>query len=53
MREIVAGGHLGYHQSSAERCGEASEGGIGNAGHRREKNPVGDGNVTYFQCVTV
>jgi hypothetical protein len=50
MGEILTGGHLRHHQARAERCGEASKGGIGDAGHRREKNPVGDGNIAYFQC---
>jgi hypothetical protein len=50
--EFVTGSHLRYHQARAKRGGEASEGGIGNAGHRRQKNPIGDSNVTYFQYLT-
>jgi hypothetical protein len=49
MGEIVTGGHLRHYQARAKYGGEASKGGIGYAGHRREKNPVGDGNIAYFQ----
>jgi len=49
MHQFVTGGHLGNHESGPKGSGEASKGGIGDAGHRREKNPVGDSNVTYFQ----
>jgi hypothetical protein len=49
MHEVVAGGHLGNDESRPEGGGKASKRGIGDAGHRREENPVGDRNVTYFQ----
>ena len=49
MNEVIAGGHLGNDESGAERRGQASKGGIGDAGHRREKDPVGDLNIAYFQ----
>ena len=48
MGEIVTGGHLRHHQARAKGGGEAPNGGIGNARHRREKDPVGDGNIAYF-----
>jgi hypothetical protein len=47
--EVIARGHLGNDESSAERCGQTSKGCIGDARHRREKDPVGDLNVAYFQ----
>jgi len=49
MYEIVARGHLGDHESSPEGGGKASKGGIGDAGHGREENPIGDRNITYLQ----
>jgi hypothetical protein len=49
MHEIVAGGHLGDDESRPKGGGKASKGDIGNAGHRRQKNPVGDRNVAYLQ----
>jgi hypothetical protein len=49
MYEIIAGGHLGDHESGPEGGGKASKGGIGDAGHRREENSVGDRNIAYLQ----
>jgi hypothetical protein len=49
MDEIVAGGHFGNDQPGAEGRGQASEGCIGDARHRREKDSVGDLNIAYFQ----
>jgi hypothetical protein len=49
MDEVIAGGHLRNDQSGAERRSQASKGGIGDAGHRREKDPIGDLNIAYFQ----
>ena len=47
--ELVAGGHLGDHQPRPKRRGQTSERCVGNAGHWREKDPIGDPNATYFQ----
>ena len=47
--EIIAGGHFGHDESGPEGCSQTSKGCIGDAGHRREKNPVGDLNIAYFQ----
>jgi hypothetical protein len=47
--EIIAGGHFGNDESGAKGSGQASKGCIGDARHGREKNPVGDFNVAYFQ----
>jgi hypothetical protein len=49
MDEIVAGGHFGNDQPGAEGRGQASEGCIGDARHRREKDSVSDLNIAYFQ----
>src|SRR4051794_35218076 len=50
--EIVASGHLGHHQPGAEPRRQTSKRGIRDAGHRREKNPVGELNTAYFQRFT-
>ena len=42
-------GHLGYNESCAKARGQTPERCVGNAGHRREENPVGELNVAYFQ----
>ena len=47
--KIVAGGHLGDHETSAEGCGHASKRGIGDTRHRRQNNPVRDLNIADFQ----
>ena len=47
--EIVAGGHFGNHKSGAERCGQTPKRRIGDARHRRQKDPIGDLNIAYFQ----
>ena len=47
--EIVARGHLGHDKSGARVRRQTSKGSIGDARHRREKNPVGDLNIAYFQ----
>ena len=47
--EVVAGGHLGNNQSGAERGRQLSKRGIGDARHRREKDPVGEFDIAYFQ----
>ena len=49
VHELVAGDHLRDDQSGAESGGKPSKGRIGDAGHRRQKNPVGDSNIAYFQ----
>jgi len=49
MREIVARGHLGHHQPGAEFAHQTPKRGIGDARHRREKNPVRNFNIAYFQ----
>jgi hypothetical protein len=49
MDEVIAGGHFGDDETSAKRCSQTSKGCIGNARHWREKNPVGDFNIAYFQ----
>jgi hypothetical protein len=51
--EVIAGGHFGNNESGAKRCGQTSKGGVGYAGHRREKDAVGDLNVAYFQRLRV
>ncbi len=47
--EVIAGGHLGYNEPGAKARGQTPERGVGDAGHRREENPVGELNVAYFQ----
>ncbi len=47
--EIVTGGHLGHDQASSKLCNQTSKRDIGDARHRRQKNPVGDGDIAYFQ----
>jgi hypothetical protein len=47
--EIIARGHFGHHEARPESCRDPSKGSIGDAGHRRQENPVGDRNVAYFQ----
>jgi hypothetical protein len=47
--EIVTGGHLGHHQPGAEFSSQPSKRGVGDARHRRQKDPVGDFNIAYFQ----
>jgi hypothetical protein len=49
MHQIIAGGHLGDDESGPEGCGKTSKGSVGDAGHRRQKDPVGDRNLAYFQ----
>jgi hypothetical protein len=49
VHEVVTGGHLGNDESRPEGGGETSKRSIGDAGHRREENPVGDRNITYLQ----
>jgi hypothetical protein len=49
MDEIVTGGHLGHDQPGSELCNQTSKRGIRDARHRRQKNPVGDRNIAYFQ----
>src|SRR5277367_6612849 len=49
MREIVACCHFRDHESGAKLCGQPPERCIGDARHRREKNPVGERNIAYFQ----
>jgi hypothetical protein len=49
MDEIVTGGHFGNDQPGAEGRGQAPEGCIGDARHRREKDSVSDLNIAYFQ----
>jgi hypothetical protein len=49
LRQIVACGHFGDHESGAKLCGQPSKRCIGDAGHRREKDPVGELNIAYFQ----
>ncbi len=47
--EIIAGGHFGDDESGAKRSRQTPKRRVGNAGHRREKDPVGDLNIAYFQ----
>src|SRR5689334_2399535 len=47
--EVIAGGHLGDDEAGTQMGRESPERSVGNAGHRREENPVGELNVTYFQ----
>jgi hypothetical protein len=47
--KIVAGGHFRNHKAGAKGCRQTSKGCVGDAGHGREKNPVGDLNIAYFQ----
>jgi hypothetical protein len=47
--KVIAGGHFGNDKPGAEGRGQASERYIGNAGHGRQKDPVGDLNIAYFQ----
>jgi hypothetical protein len=49
MDKIVARGHLGDHKADAESGREPSKGCIGDARHGRQKNPVGERNIAYFQ----
>ena len=55
-REWSVQEHLqrGYHRrwSTGLAGGESPERRIGDAGHGREENPIGDGNITYLQGVT-
>ena len=52
LSEVIAGGHLGDDESRAKGCGQTPKRGIGDARHRREKYPVGDFNIAYFQWLT-
>jgi hypothetical protein len=47
--EIVAGGHLGDHETGAEMSRQAPERRIGHAGHRSQNDPIGDLDIAYFQ----
>ena len=47
--EIVAGGHLGDHETSAEMSRQAPKRRIGHAGHRSQQDPIGDLDIAYFQ----
>jgi hypothetical protein len=47
--EIVAGGHFGDDKAGAKGRRQTSKGCIGDARHRREKDPVGELNIAYFQ----
>ena len=49
LDQILAGGHFGDDKSGAECRGQTPERGVGNARHRRQKDPVGDRNIAYFQ----
>jgi hypothetical protein len=49
VHEIIAGGHFGDDEPGTKPRGQPSEWCIGDAGHWREKNPVGDCNIAYFQ----
>ena len=49
LREVIAGGHFGNDEARSEAGRESAEGSVGNAGHRRENNPVGELNIAYFQ----
>ena len=49
VHQIVAGGHFGDHESGAEGRGQTSKGRVGDARHRRQKDPVRDGNIAYLQ----
>jgi len=49
MHKIVTRGHLGHHQPGAELARQTPKRGIGDARHRREKNPVRNFNIAYFQ----
>jgi hypothetical protein len=51
--EIIAGGHFGNNQAGTECRRQASKRRIGDARHRRQENPVGDLNITYFQRLRV
>jgi len=42
MREIIARRHLGDDESGPKGGSKTSKRGVGDAGHRREENPVGD-----------
>src|ERR1700752_2248780 len=47
--EIIAGGYFGNEGPRAQMAREPTEGSIGNAGHGRQKNSVGELNIAYFQ----
>src|SRR5438067_2226712 len=47
--EVIAGSHLGNGESGAKHCSQTTKRCISDAGHRREKDPVGDLNIAYFQ----
>ena len=49
--EIIARGHFGDDQTCPQDCGQASERRIRDARHWRQKNPVSDLKITYFQWV--
>jgi hypothetical protein len=49
INEVVAGGHFGNDESRSKGGGLASERSIGDAGHRRQENPVGNRNIAYLQ----
>src|SRR3569833_129446 len=47
--QVVAGGHLGDHQTCAELRGQPAERRVGDAGHRRQQGTVGELKLAYFQ----
>src|SRR5262245_16967781 len=47
--EIIAGRPFGNNEARAQMGREPTEGSIGNAGHGRQKNSVGELNIAYFQ----
>jgi hypothetical protein len=49
VHEVIAGGHFGNDEAGTEAGGESAEGSVSDAGHRRQENPVGELNITYFQ----
>jgi hypothetical protein len=47
--KIAAGGHFRDHESGAQSRGQSPKRRVGNPRHRREQDPIGDLNITYFQ----
>ena len=49
IHEVIAGGHLGDDKASSKAGRESAKGSVGDAGHRRKENPIGELNAAYFQ----
>ena len=52
LDQIVAGGHLGNHESRTEGRGEPTKRSVSDAGHRREEDRIGEVNIADFQWLS-